>query len=550
MTARRRRILVIFSTFGGVLVTGAILIYVLVIPWLVRNRLSAVLRAQGLNEFTFHVPVATLRRAMITDLKIANGDNRIDKLIVHYSPTSISQGRLDTIRIEGMSLVGSVSADGTFNAGPLAPILKKATTQPAATQPSESAILPADRIELESSKLIIKSPKTTTELPLAGTITSSDHLVKLDFKTALGAPLVLAGDYSPKNSATHLTLNADDTDARALTRLIDAFIPGLSIGVSGKLKTQAAYTSEDGKSSVDANFTVSSPAPSPSPTDPNVLLTSGVFHITGTLGEGASGAKGTASLSIKDASLTEHSQTMEVTGITGDLQLASLAPLASPPKQRVHVSQAKIGELALSDGTVEFQVTGPQSIQIQHTQWNTLGGQVLANNAKIENGNVTATLEAQKVDLEQVLNTFAKDKATGKGSISGQIQIAYTKGLLHILSGQLLSSGTGTLVIHNAEDIAGGVAKNLARGPAQEQAKAQLIAALKDFQFTRITGEMTRESTGAVAHFHVLGHGRTGTKVPILYDLNVTGLEPLIRTTLRLREGLSAPHNAQGKAQP
>jgi hypothetical protein len=545
MTLRRRRILRAALTFVGVLAVGAVLVYFVILPWIVRNRVKAVLRAQGLEAFSFHVPVATLRRAMMTDLKVGDGENHIDRLIVQYSMSSLRQGRLDSIRVEGMNLVASVGADGTINLGPLAPLLKRAGTKPT-TQPTEPTVLPADRIELASSQLIVKSATNSTQLPLSGTAIRSDDSVKIDFRTELGSPMVLTGNANPTTGDVHLTLAADDVDARALTRLATALVPGLSFGLQGRLKAQGGYTRENGKGSLDAELTATSATTQPSPADPNVQLTSGVLHLAGAFGPEGSSMK----ISIKDASLTERSQSMEIAGIHGDVQLTGFAPLSSPPAQRVQVAQAKVGELTLKDGIVEFQVIGPQSIQIQHTQWNTLGGQVLANNATIQNGNVTATLQAKQVDLEQVLSLFAKDKAAGKGSLSGDIQIAYTNGLLHVLSGELTSTSTGTLQIKDAESIAGQVSQGLSKGTAQEQAKAQLIQSLKDFQFTQITGALQREPSGLVARIRIRGHGRTGAKVPILYDLNLFGLEPVIRSTLRLREALSTPHNAQGKALP
>ncbi len=545
MTVRRRRILYSASSFFAVLALGAVLIYFILLPWIVRNRFTALLRAQGLEQFTFHVPVATVRSAWITDVKIGTGDNHIDRLIVRYGVSSLSGGRIDSLRVEGLNLVMNVAADGTVDLGPLAPLVRRTRPQPA-TRPAEPAAIPVNRIELATSQITIKSPTNETTIPLTGSASSSNgFLYKINFQTELGSPLVVTGDADPSKADVHLTLAAEDADARALTRLASAFIPGLSVGLQGRLQTHAIFNRDNARSTLDAQLKATAATTSPSPTDPNVQLSSGVFHIVGVFGP----AESSMHLKMQDVSLTERSQSMQIDGVLGEVSLIRFVPLTSPPAQIVKVKTAKIGELTLIDGTVEFQVIGPQSIQIEHTQWNTLGGQVLANHATIQNGNVEMMLQARHVDLEKVLALFAKDKAAGKGFLSGNIQIAYTNNILHILSGQLQSTGTGTLQVNEAEDIAGEVAKGLSKGTAQQQVKAELVQSLKDFQFTQITGELRHEQPGLVGHVRIKGHGRTGAKVPILYDLNLFGLEPLIRSTLRLREGLASPHNGQGKAQ-
>jgi hypothetical protein len=81
-------------------------------------------------------------------------------------------------------------------------------------------------------------------------------------------------------------------------------------------------------------------------------------------------------------------------------------------------------------------------------------------------------------------------------------------------------------------------------GASSDQIKKNVIEALSDFQYDTLEMKLDSTDQGLVGHVHMKGRGRTGAKQPLNYELNITGLEKVLRGYLRIRERLNAPRPA------
>ena len=535
-------------TLTGIAVV-LLLMHVLILPWIVRDQFNALLADAGIGGATFHVPVATLSTARITDLKFSGSDTRIDRITAQYGVGGIRRGQLSALRVTGLHLAITVDHAGKINLDPLDPLLRpKSTTRPASTRPRAQQLVPIERIELADSQVTITSPKQKLTLPLSGTaVGAEEYRYLLDFQTQLGSPVILSGTLTPQSGAMRLNLSADDADATEVTQLVTALAPNLGLGLRGRLKTRTSFEWDGKHSTLDAQFEAK-PVADESGGGPNFQVSQGVFHIAGEFDDDRQLLR----LTVRDAAFSERSQSVEASGVSGQIELTSLAPPRSPPNQRLRVQRLKVGETELTQGRLEFQVIDSQTIHVEHTEWSWLGGDVLAQDFTIKPDGTTVTLEARNLQLEQVLKQFAQGKAEGQATVSGELQLTLGKSGILFGKGHLSALPGGTLHVASAEDLADQIAPAVAareRKP-EEVVRRNVAEALKDFEFTSLTADIEHQGAGLVGHVHITGHGRSGAKQAIDYALNVNGLDELITSVLHLREVLGAHDNGPGKAQP
>jgi hypothetical protein len=218
-----------------------------------------------------------------------------------------------------------------------------------------------------------------------------------------------------------------------------------------------------------------------------------------------------------------------------------LNPLTSPPNQRLRIERFKAGDTDLTSGRVEFQVVDAQNIQIEHAQFNWLGGELLAQDFAIRQGELAIGVQMQKVDLAQLLKTFAKDKASGTGSVSGSVNLKIGGSNLVFGVGHLEAAQNGTLTI--SQDVANQVAPPQGNATPQQQVGRNIAEALQNFQFISLTAKISPEDRGRLdARIH--GRGATGAKQEITYEPRVTGLNDLVGLVLHVRQAMSAGENA------
>jgi len=444
-----------------------------------------------------------------------------------------------------------VDEKGKINLGALAPLLAPKSNRAAASMPAtmRTTPVPIVRIEIAESEVIVNSRSEKFALPLAGTaVGAENYRYLMDFQTELGGPVVLSGSLTPGTGVMRLNLSADDADAAKVSRLARAFAPGADVGVRGRLKTRVSFEWDGRTAGLSAQLEAKPTSAdavaaegSVGEAGANVVVTGGVFQVEASLGEGGDSVK----LLVRDAAFTERSQTLDVQGIGGNVELTSLAPLKSKPKQRVRVARFKAGDTELTGGRVQFEVMNSQLIHVEQTQWTWLGGEVRADDFAVQAGRMSVNLVAKDLDLAQLLKTFAQGKASGEGKVSGSMVINIDGANVALGQGHLSAMRDGKLQI--AEDVAKQIAPPQGNKSVQEQVGQNIAEALKNFQFISLTAEMGPEDRGRM-DAKIRGRGATGAKQEITYEPRVTGLNDLLGLVLHVRSAMSAGENAGGKA--
>jgi hypothetical protein len=186
---RRRRILMWTLIPVGTLALIGVLVHVVILPWIVRDRFETLLADAGLKGATFRVPTATLWSARILDVKFPDSQSRIDRINVRYGVGGVRRGQLDALRISGMKIALGVDANGKIDLGPLAPLFKPKPQKPATRSTTRHARepVPIVRIELVESAVIVQTVFEKFELPLIGTaVGAENYRYLIDFETETG----------------------------------------------------------------------------------------------------------------------------------------------------------------------------------------------------------------------------------------------------------------------------------------------------------------------------------------------------------------------------
>jgi hypothetical protein len=150
------------------------------------------------------------------------------------------------------------------------------------------------------------------------------------------------------------------------------------------------------------------------------------------------------------------------------------------------------------------------------------------------------------VQLNDLLALTAKDKASGQGKLSGDIPVIIDGSNIQFGTGSFSAASGGNVQIKDMNAIAPtaeAVSQSMS-ATNSDQIKKNVIEALSDFQYDTLSMSLEKTDTGLIGHVHMKGRGRSGAKQPLDYELNVTGLDKVLRGYLRIREGLDAPRAA------
>jgi hypothetical protein len=241
-------------------------------------------------------------------------------------------------------------------------------------------------------------------------------------------------------------------------------------------------------------------------------------------------------------------------GMTGTISFSDLNPPATSQPQKLTASRLKIGGMELTDGQIEFEVKSSGDVLVRQTNWNWLGGELCASAFAITRvGPTPVTIHLRDVELARVLDLLAEKKASGQGKLSGELPVTIDGSKMQFGNGTLTSIAGGNVQIKDAATLA--QAAQAARavaaaGASQDQIKNNIIQALTDFEYDRLTGRLVNESDGLAAYVRMSGHGRTGAQQALDYELRVHGLDAVLRSYTSFRKAMNIKSATTGKAGP
>ena len=391
----------------------------------------------------------------------------IATLTATWSPQTLLQHRLGSLRITGMRLKANVTATGVTIVGlpSLAPATSTATTTPV-------AILPCDRVDLDDAEVILALPAGTAQIHLGAHVTRATDATMQG--SARITALVTIGTAPPLTLQAELprwTLAAPDQPLRL--DVVDGKLT--SPGLRGGLGTiTARLTATANRIDVAASA-------------------AGADDMTGTLALAANLARGNkppaSGLTLILKGLGIPGDLASASGIDGRLQLAALTPPRTATPQSL-TGTLQIPPLAPGRFALTAGLPGDGSLRLAAARLELAAGTLSLPPLTIAARQPLATvLGLDGIDLGVVLPLLGIDGLGGTGMLDGHIPVRVDPAGVAISGGHLVARGPG--VLH----YTGSALPDA--GPGSAATTVSLLRqALADFHYTGLTLDLDRAASG------------------------------------------------------
>lgn len=541
---RKSRALILFSAAA----ISLALAWFVVLPWLLRNRVQAVLREAGVGDVRFDVAEATPWGSTLTSVEA--GDQAalgIERLRIQYSPLDLWNERLHALRIRGGRLELRV-VDGRVDFGPLTAFLlrkdRPTTSRASGESGGAGPTLPLERIELVESTLVFQTDRSAVQIPVDVTVENRSRHELLIVAHA-GPSRNLRFEAAVDLAASQATFEGSAEPGWTLLT-VRSIWPDAGVTVDGQLQLSGALHWGDKTAGGRLRLEAAAAGNADKLADAQLNVAGGVLEVAGDLGPG-----GGLLVNLSNGSLA--GEMYAASGVSATVAFSSLSPPQTPPRQQLTVAELEVGGVKLTSGQMEFQMSTAGSINVNRMAWTAFGGHVSAIDFIVQPGQpVAVTLHAREIELKDLLETFANDKATGEGKLSGELPIILDGGNVKFGDGRAVALERGRLQIKDAAALAPAAesAAAAAQSPSQsEQIKRNIVEALSDFEYDRLTARLDdNDGNGLSAFVRLSGHGRSGARQALDYDLRIHGLDGLLRSYLGVRRSMSEAEDS-GKAE-
>ena len=219
---------------------------------------------------------------------------------------------------------------------------------------------------------------------------------------------------------------------------------------------------------------------------------------------------------------------VSASGINAVLTADRLSPLRLPAGQTVSIALMDAG-VPLTDGEIQFGVQGDK-LSVTKAEWNWAGGMLKAApfEAGMSAADQTIVLEAEDVDLRQLLSLAAIDGLSASGNLSGSLPVHISPDAVSIEEGRLETAGPGSLRYDPDDPPA-----FLAGDPGSST--DMLLKALTDFRYDSLVLSVDGQAGGEMTlSFAIRGSNPSFYDgYPVALNLNVGGaLDTILRRGL------------------
>lgn len=512
--------------------------YYVLFPRLVKIAVKHTLAGAGVEYVTLDVSNASPWRAHLANITVGRDGVPIEikNVGLYYTPQELFAGNLNAIVLKGVTVSVTVK-DGKVDLGPITTILQRrarAATREAKPAPTTSATLPVDHIALRDSTLLINTPKGPLTWPMnAQLLVNRDNKYALNLTLRTLAEFTISGTIDPNGEVIDLTARGQKIRAELLGQILEGLIQK-PLPLSGTFDGDSHLHWQNGAGTLSATIKPNDLAYA------NLGPASGVLKVDTTLGGPAPAAK----LAISDAQV--QAAEIKADGVNANLAFSSLSPIASAPAQLIKIDKMSIGQVNMTNGTIQFEMKSPQSLRIETTHWDVFGGSFSAQPFEFNptDPRVHVTLSVSNIDVKQLLDVFGQGKVTGSGKLTGQLPLTITPGDVQLGRGALLATQNGQIVVKDLGVLAaslGQAAANEKNPSSADQVRKNIIDALSDFQYDQLKADLEEGPDGKlVANVHLGGKGRTGAQQALSINLHIRGIEDMLRVVLQLRSRLNA----------
>jgi hypothetical protein len=521
----RKRLL--FLMIGAML--AVVVVHFLVVPWIVRHRVSTVLADAGFPTARFELASASLWGAHLLDVKL-DGGNQINDVQITYSLNDLVGGKIDTLRLAGVRYNVRSGSDSALKG------VGDSKVGPARD-------LPIRQLDVLDSTLVLDGAHPV-EVPLQGSMERKGNSYELTITAGEGSAVSLFGTLGRTLRDGSLSANIHALSGELASRIARSLLGDNGVSVAGSMNGTVAATWQNDAAGIAGKIELSGGGGGPNEASGDKLrLTEGVF-----IGEARIGPATRPSGSVNVASADLSTSWLTAKGVSGKLEFP---PTTQP--QKLTASQVKIGQMELNDGNVDFAMKDSGDISITQTRWNWLGGELSASDFAIpRDGPLSVTVQLREVELGELLKLLAEQKASGQGKLTGELPVTVHGSKVTFGNGRITALDRGSLQIKDAAAVAPAAeaaAQSVATSPlSADQIKRDVIEALSDFQFDRLTGKLVNTPEGLSAFVRMSGRGRKGAQQALDYEWRVHGLDQVLRFYLGLRQAIDAQQKSSGKA--
>ncbi|HEY8152949.1 MAG TPA: YdbH domain-containing protein [Myxococcota bacterium] len=295
----------------------------------------------------------------------------------------------------------------------------------------------------------------------------------------------IEGRVTPRKTALGFDLRATEAKGRAVLHAQGSFDPEKSRG-DAKLRVEPIVFAKDGLQ----------------PEQLAPQLAGRLTEVTGSVEATGSArlADGRTRLVLDLAArdLAFATPLAQVEGVNGTLRVEGPSPYATPAGQLISIGRIGFG-LDLSNGLVAGQLRPDGVVVIEKAEWQTLGGRVrTAGSVDPKATHQALVLEAEDLDLAQVLALVDLEGLSGEGRLDGRIPVDRSAEAIMIHEGEIHARPGGRLRYQPAPGVAG--LKQTGQG------FELLLGAFEDLQVETLAVELDGDANGRIKIvLHVVG---------------------------------------------
>jgi Dicarboxylate transport len=258
----------------------------------------------------------------------------------------------------------------------------------------------------------------------------------------------------------------------------------------------------------------------------------------------------TSSASFQFDDITFGGPTRVVTktiGVNGRLDFANLWPVKTDGPQTITVSGVDFGALQLEQGEINFDMPGDETLRVAEATFPWFGGMLSVHDAtaSFAGGDAVAHLNAEDIDLAQILEYVDAEGLSGEGLLSGVLPLVVEDGKARIENGELRSTTSGA-IRYQGQAVA---------AASTEGQDAQIaFDLLRDLQFSEL-GVTVNGALDGRLQFQLIFEGtgelelnQQNVRVPVIYRINLDAavLELLNQAALSQNLRLQIQQGLQG----
>jgi hypothetical protein len=231
-------------------------------------------------------------------------------------------------------------------------------------------------------------------------------------------------------------------------------------------------------------------------------------------------------MEISGGRLTIPQKKAGILGFEGAVVFPDLTTLRSAPRQQIAFERTYVGDLAASDGRIDFQIEPGGVFFLEQGRFQWCQGTVYLPATRVMPGKdeYDLTLSCDRLKLAPLLEQIGAARAEGGGTVSGRVPIRIRKGQFQVDSGFLYSSPGegGTIRLRGTDMLTAGIPPGTPQFNQLELARQ----ALKEYDYDWVKLTLATEPREDLLRLKLQLSGRPTHPLPFIYDTRAGGFVP------------------------